>query len=337
MKSIIAFAAMLLCGSALPAQDIPIPGGKARTPPVKPATPRTGGPGADQGITGPLHAANVGKLVFTRTDLELRAINAGSFASGFGLGDPIYFRAYMAKSSVNAVAPMMGGQGNYAHRIRYRMIFRVDGGAPVETSIRAWGTAKEHAEWTTWRGQFLDRTGSKVPGNDAFRELLSKAMARGQLGPGSHQIEVELIPTVANGDNPPIVGPVVARGSFTLSVSAGAVRPDDPQICLPPAAMRNAGIENAILNRARQTWKDSATRPERVLITHTGWTFYRHPVSGIVTRRAIDARILARGSTYCTVQGYAYSQAAVGSGFESQGDFSGAEEYTSYLPCACLK
>lgn len=318
------------------------PGSNQGTSFAAPASPG----GKTQGITSELHRQNIGRIVFSGQDMPLDQMNAGMLKSGFTLGDEIYYRVYMAEPAPTRLYGKVPGvdDHNTAYFTQYRMRFTVDG-RPYEVAQRPWGTADEYKEWTTWRGQLLSWGDRFFPGQESFGELLSRATRKGDLGPGTYRIGVELIPVViinegTGGRNNFVEkarGPVVGKGEFTLTVTPSSYNRADRKICGDQAVQSNPALEQQILGHARSVWSRPEAPPVNVRITHTGWTIKRHPVTGIILSRQIDAAILSRGANFCDIQGYSYSQPYVGGSFSAgSARFSGAETYGTYIPCSCI-
>ncbi len=289
----------------------------------------------------------MGQVVFTRTDLERDRISEAALASSFNLGDPIFFRVYMREPSIEQFRAKLPGKSSYwiSRSIRYKARFTV-GGNVVDTHFRIWGKAGDHETWSTWRGELLSRAEKFQPGTEVFREFLSRATKRGLMGPGTHQIKLELIPYAINidgdvnyngssNDPPAAMGDVVATGNFTLTVKPGAYAKSDPKICALPAAQSNPALEQQILSRARALWTRPEAPPSRVVLTDYTWNMNRHPISGAVLDRNIDAMVLSRGKDYCDFQGYNYIQPYLGSFSAANASFV-SEPHNWHLPCSCL-
>lgn len=293
----------------------------------------------DQGIANPLHEKHVGKIVFTRSDVSLEALTEANFVSAFTLGERIYFRVYMKESGVRALRPLVDASisanviGNGA---RYAWRFSVDEKV-IEPEVTRWGTISDWTKFTTWRGQFLAEQ-ANLPGTAAFREVVARAYSKGLLKPGNHQIKVEVSPRLPMGDGKPeVLGPVVARGEFSLEVNPKSLRRGSDLVCpIKPSAMKDAALERSVLDLAKRTWNASGHNPVSAHILNDQWQILRHPVSGIVTRRTIAAQIQSKGTEFCTVQGYHYAQNHDGSAFRG-GEFHGAESRHTYVPCSCLE
>lgn len=300
-----------------------------------------------QGITDPVHRAHLGQIVFTRSELDRNQMSEAALVSSFNLGDPIFFRVYMREPVIEQLKPKLPGKTNYwvSRATRYKARFTV-GGNVVDTNFRIWGKAGDHETWTTWRGELLSRAEKFQPGTEIFREFLSRATRRGLMGVGTHQIKLEFIPYAINIDGdvnyngssnePPVaVGEVVATGEFSLTVRPGSYAKSDPKICGLPAAQSNPALEQQILARARALWTRPEAPPARVVLTHPGWNFNRHPISGALLDRNIDAMILSRGRDYCDFQGYNYIQPNAG-GFSAANARFVSEPHNWMLPCSCL-
>lgn len=369
MRRIAATAAVLVtagffAGSAL--AQFPSPGDILRgtSKPKPPASPRGGKQeqpnsdqgtsfrapdtptGQSQGITSDLHRQNLGKIVFSGQDMPLDQMNAGMLKTQFTLGEEIHYRVYMAEPAPTRLYGKVAGVSDHdtAYFTQYKMRFTVDG-RPYEVSQRPWGTAEEYKTWTTWRGKLLSRGGPVFPGPESFGELLSRATRKGDLGPGTYRIGVELIPVViinegTSGKNNFVEkarGPVVGKGEFSLTITPSSYSRTDPQICGVQAVQSNPALEQQIIGHARSVWTRPEAPPVKARITHSGWTIKRHPITGIILSRQIDAAILSRGADYCDIQGYSYSQPYIGGNFSAgSAKFNGAETYGTYIPCSCI-
>jgi hypothetical protein len=357
----------LLSATALPAaMQFPSVGDIIKKVPKKPKAPRTDGAkveqpnsnqgtsfskpdtpkSATQGITSEMHRKYMGRILFSGKDMPLDQMNEVMLKSAYAVGDEIYYRVYMAEPAPTKLYGKVAGvdDHNTAYFTQYKMLFTVDG-RPYEVSQRPWGTADEYKEWTTWRGQLLSRGDRFFPGQESFGELLSRATRQGDLGPGTYKIGVELIPVViinegTGGQNNFVEkarAPAVAKGEFTLTVTPSSYAKTDRKICGDQAAQSNPALEREILNHAKSVWNRPEVPPVKVRLTHSGWTVMRHPVTGIILSRQIDAAILSRGAKFCDIQGYSYSQAYVGGSFSaSNARFNNAQTYGTYIPCSCI-
>jgi hypothetical protein len=302
---------------------------------------------ASQGITSTMHQAHLGQVVFTRTELDRQYMTEAALVSSFNLGDPIFFRVYMREPVIAQLMPKLPGKSAYwvSRATRYKARFTV-GGQVVDTNFRIWGKAGDHETWTTWRGELLSRDVKFQPGTEVFREFLSRATRRGLMGVGTHQIKLEIIPYAINLDGdvnyngssnePPVAtGDVVASGEFSLTVNPGSYSKSDPKICGWPPAQSNPALEQQILGKARLSWTRPEAPPVKVVLTHSAWNYKRHPLSGLILERNIDAQIMSRGKDYCDFQGYNYIQPNAG-GYSPANSSFVSEPHNWFVPCSCL-
>ena len=326
-----------------PPEPTPTPASRSGTSPA--ASSAQASPA--QGITDPLHRAHIGQIVFTRTELDRNQMSEAALVNSFNLGDPIFFRVYMREPVIEQLKPKLPGKSNYwvSRATRYKARFTV-GGNVVDTTFRIWGKAGDHETWTTWRGELLSRAEKFQPGSEIFREFLSRATKRGLMGPGTHQIKLEITPYAINIDGdvnyngssnePPVaVGEVVATGEFSLTVRPGSYAKSDPKICGPATASPNPALEQQILSRARAMWTRPEAPPVRTALIYGGWNFNRHPISGLILDRNIDTVIMSRGRDYCDYQQYKYIQPNVG-GFSVANSSFESEPFNWMMPCSCL-
>lgn len=294
---------------------------------------------ADQGITGPMHEKFLRKIVFTRADKDMTSISEADVIQEINLGEPLFFRLYLEKSSPKLLKAKMAefSDSDISGALRWGVRFTVAGKAPVETLMEKWGTRQERAKWTTWRGVFVKDGPTTIPGMDTFGEFVSRGLIQGTISPGKNRVKVEMYPVGyknTTGKDERIDGEVAATGEITVNY-AGAIAPTS-KLCSPhPARLKDPGIETAILRLAQKQWNTQEHKPVKVEITHDGWTIRRNQLTGVVTGRSIDATIMARGAAYCQWEGYHYLQPHNGSGFEPGGEFTNATG-AHFMPCACL-
>lgn len=286
-----------------------------------------------------MHAAHQGEIVFTRSDLTLGAINEGALANEFTLGQPIFFRVYTERSAVNAIAEKnnMPASDVYADGVHYTARFTV-AGTSFYTTIKPWGGRRDHETWTTWRGQLGNPDRVQVPGADAFLELLSRATAAGLLTPGRHTIEMELIPATNTENSGKIEGGVVARGSFVLTIAAGAIAPGNATVCgRGRGAAGSAAIEVRALAVSKQFWTNPDLSPVRAIAVGDDWKVERNEITGIPIERSTRVDILTRGPKYCTRQGHDFREEYMGGGnFSTATGGVSVNFEPGFVPCGCI-
>jgi hypothetical protein len=317
-----------------PAKDTPGP--------VKMPAPKKGPPlpAPDQGITSPTHQKYVKKIVFTKVDQPMAQINEAGFTNEFKLGDLLYYRVFLEKSSVNQLRAGPGGdQLNGVVYVRpvYKMTFYLDGRKLPEKPMIYSMKPDEHAKWTTWRGAFkmddsLRRPDLFLPGESEFIEFLSDMEST--ISPGKHSIKVEIRPVISQPDMK-IEGDVMAAGEFTLNVPAGWVNRADTWLCLPKAAMKDAPLERKMMAAF------AAARPKEsgrtISITLPAWAIVRNNLTGIILHRTTSAAVGSETGGVCRMQIYDFSQEYVGNAFAGDPYLSFAGIVQRRMPCGCLK
>jgi hypothetical protein len=308
--------------------------------------PRSSGPNLpeeDQGILNELHRANVGKVVFTREDLSVQAITQAAFVEDFDLGQPMFFRVYMARSAVNEMMGKPGvdpDRGQVASNIQYRARFTVNG-QPLHTTFHYFGEWEERNRYTTWRGQFVNRNplAPRVPGSEVLREFITKGLSKGLLRTGTTAaVKMEVIPmfTPADGNSPPVVGPTVATGTFNLRIPASAINKSDPHICIPQGP-RSPAVESAALAQARPAWLARDAQPVAARMAMDGWEVRRNEFTSVPIDRKTTVLIVARNPEYCYSSQYSWTEPFAGSGFSTgSGSLAFLPFVRTYFPCSCL-
>lgn len=306
-------------------------------------------PDQDQGILNEMHRANIGRVVFTRTDLTVGSITPQSLIDTVTFGQPVFFRVYMDKTAVNTMLAQPGinpDRAAVASRIRYKARFTVNGQV-IDTTFNFFGEISERNTYTTWRGQFLSRApgneASGLPGWEVFREFVGKGSQRGILRQGqSHRVTVEIMPTYApatGGDGEPaggpLTGPVVATGAFTLQIPAGAFNRNDAYVCVP-AGPSDAAIERTAFGQMQRNWRNTDATPVAARIGLSGWEVNRNDL-GIPIDREVDVVSVARGADGCYSTRYQWSEPWAGNGFSTQsGALSLYSPVRVYFPCSCI-
>ncbi len=295
----------------------------------------------EQGITGPTHEKYQKQVVFATADRLVDDVKESEFTTEFNLGDPIYFRVFMDKIGPKALAPLLPDMDvkDIALSMTYGMRFTLAGKPTMDLKFTGFSSRSNNLEWTTWRGYFVKHPDAEITsdqGGELFREFLARATQKGWIVPGKNKLKVEIYPQMALRDKPVTTGEVVATGEVTMNYTPGVIKAGNPVLCGPhKAVQKDAALEGQILRYAQSSWKPTEYKPATVLLTSNAWTIYRHPVSGIITRRMIEAVVESKGAEYCKYQGYQFSQVFEGTSYAS-GTFTDAERTSHFMPCACM-
>lgn len=301
--------------------------------------PAQSGPAPDQGMTSPTHQKYVGKLVFLKRDQTLNQVDEAMFTSQSTLGEPLYYRVFLAASSVNSLRARPGGEklGSMA-RPDYLLSFHLDGQSAYELPMHLALKPEDHARWTTWRGAFRledslrGRPDVYLPGETEFIEFLAAKEAA--LTPGKHRLKLELRP-VYREPGLEIQGDVMASGELDLNVPADWAGPATSWLCLPRAQQHDAGLEGKML--ADFSAKHPGETPLKVAITMPAWSVERNQQTGRILRRTTSAAIGSKKGNQCRMQIYDFSQEHLGSAFSAETYLSFRGKVQHRIPCGCLK
>jgi hypothetical protein len=302
-----------------------------------PQKPSNAGPIQDQGVHNAVHAAHQNQIVFTRIDTSVSGITEADIVTDFTLGQPMFFRVYTERSAVNAIAAAnnLGAREVYADGVHYSARFTINGQV-FDTVIFPWGNRRDHETWTTWRGQFVNPNKFvRVPGSDAFLEMLSRATGAGLLKPGKHTIKMELIAKTNTENSGPISAGTVATGSFNLTVPAGVFQASNAGVCGPVRGGVSPAIETRALSQAKQFWDKPDLTPVKAIAIGGEWTIEKNELTSIPIERWTYVSIVSRGPKYCTSQGHKFTEKYAGGGSYAAGGIS-VNYNPGYVPCACL-
>jgi hypothetical protein len=172
----------------------------------------------DQGMTGNRHRENVGKIIWSKKEIGLKAQDSAVLADSFALADPIYGRFFLAHSIANtpvysggAGEPMANTGGGYEIKL-----YIDDKNVEVKFGVFTSGDYNDKLAqgWTTW--QFGPHP---IPPDDAFKwETDAWRVATKNLSPGTHDVRFELWGTLGqHRTREPL-----AAGGFKLTVGEGA-------------------------------------------------------------------------------------------------------------------
>jgi CubicO group peptidase (beta-lactamase class C family) len=191
------------------------------------------------GISGPLHRAHIGEIVFLAKPIPVEQMKASDFLKAFDLmeGRDLNIRVFMANSLTNylhRLAPGLGAAELY--RIgNYQFSFFVDGAAVyTENLIPGAGGLEAKNSRTVFRVPLISTTDEDSWG----RFLWMRFMIRGgedALSEGKHALKIEIRPYLKNPEL--VTGDLIAAGEIALNV----VKPAVDEAAIAPQAVRPGG------------------------------------------------------------------------------------------------
>ena len=172
-----------------------------------------------QGITGPLHRGNIGKIIFIAKPLTpVESLQEGDFLQSLQLDQKanLSFRAFMGTSLTNYLHKLQPGlspdeltrQGNY------QFTFFVDGKSVYQDNYFPGAIRPEIKNTETTFGLTLLDSADPESGRIWKRFLLNGGDQA--LSPGKHLLKIELRPYLRTTDTK--VGDLIAAGELQLNV-----------------------------------------------------------------------------------------------------------------------
>lgn len=171
----------------------------------------------DDGSHGPLHAANMGKILFSQARLADDAPADAPLLTEIQLGDRLYAKAFLARAAAAQLRRESAACGPSASGWVERTI-SVDGKAEA-TIGGPLTTAAEYEKQTTWIVDLAGIDSERAVIWPNFRDQLPLAYTLANLGDGTHTVEIVLGARCRAPKSPsdPLV--VLAKGTLTVKVA----------------------------------------------------------------------------------------------------------------------
>jgi hypothetical protein len=270
-----------------------------------------------EGITNPVHAANAGKIVFSRQKIDRAQPDASQFANSFADGEHIYARFYVPTAIANHYAASDGGREYLASGYQVRLT--------VDGRQAHWGfeenLSSERVRDSTRTIELYPEIDEKAEDKSALQSAARWALLLRALPPGKHTLRMEVITTAGSFQSKT----PAATGELTLD-RTGAMPKIGFSFDKVAAGQTNAELErdglSAVQRYARSAgWKEKF---EKVKIASDGWTIQRHPASGIVVAREMTFLAYAVWPDgHCTYQAIGLQQAHDGTQFAGNLEYAG--------------
>jgi hypothetical protein len=222
--------------------------------------------------TSNFHKENAGKIVFSKSPVEIKKENPGAMLNKFVAGDFIYGMMYL-KGTFKELT-----QGGY----KVSMKIFVDGNEKVS---RDFEIPREKWEWTYLSTEIVaDPKISQTKGTIQYAKALS------ELSPRKHKIKVQFVGEYGDRN-------ILSEGEFELDCSEGLDKlvkiakdlenKELSQVFMSKPEMKNAQLEKEML-AALSDWKE---KPLRVVILDNDWTAHRNAISGAIENRTIQTEV----------------------------------------------
>jgi len=256
----------------------------------------------DNGMTNELHTANVGKIVFSKTEIVKDQTSPAQFVNSFNMGDDIYARIYLARSMENEKNLINTYSGDFRYRIT------IDGNAQTTDIAKSGnypiaGDGAVYSKWTTFQIGVAPKQEdvSYYPRNEVF-VLFSKLW---KLPAGSHTIKIEAVFDVPE-DNVDESNPmnsylfttkfgaekVLASGEFTINISDAGKILAGKKMCPAFEWMNNHTdlVPDAFAMVSKATGVEEKIL--KVVIANNDWTYNRNGWGVIISRHIFGKAIV---------------------------------------------
>jgi CubicO group peptidase (beta-lactamase class C family) len=173
-----------------------------------------------EGITNPLHQANIGKIIFMETYIPIEQYKETDFLKSFQIKEPcdLSMRVYLANSLTNylhALAPELNAE-ELAKKGNYQFSFFIDDKLVYVENLNAGaGSAENKNAKTVLRAPLLSKSNEDHWGRFLWNRFLLK-VGQDALSAGAHQMKIQIKPYVQMADIK--VGEVIAEGQIELII-----------------------------------------------------------------------------------------------------------------------
>lgn len=232
----------------------------------------TGGAFSSAIFTSDFHKRNAGRIVFSKAKLNVSQVDESKVIGAFTSADWIYGTVYL-KGTFREVTKE---DWNVYLKIE------VDGNQKVD---RKFSISTEKRDAT-----FLNIELAPDPSTAETQGAETYAKAFGELSPRRHRIKVKLDGGYTT----------LAEGEFELDCTGGVDRFTKiseqlrskrlSSVRMPEPAMKNPALEKEMLAASDHP----EDKPLRVVITGSEWTVHRHPISGAIEFRTINAALATK-------------------------------------------
>lgn len=292
-----------------------------------------------EGITSPTHQKYVNKIVFASNEKSIlkKAEIEADFKNEFNYGDPIYFRVYLSKTIEQSLEHIDDGTSAFENGINLEFKFYLNDVLidNFNSSFQDGDIDREVREqWTTLRGAFKSVDNSIYMGMYQFNKLIRLNGDKFKIG--KNKLKVEIYPI--SWSNYP-KGEVIASGEITLNVKSSVINPNDPELCMPLAMMKDDVLLKNIIKNHSEEKTGFKVDPKNIRITSPKWNVNKNHY-GIPLNRTlgVSAGYKDPSSNKCFRAFYTVEQEYVGSKFENEtyllrNNIIEKEE----INCGCLK
>ena len=296
----------------------------------------------DDGISSPIHQKYLSKIVYASDSKSLsnQSEIETNFKTEFNIGEPIYFRVYLANSLTNYMIPLVKNQTAFtiSHNSTFLINYYLDNEYLESLTEDKLGLtefeSEEKDKWTTFKGALKPINDANTVGKEAFNEIIKKYETK--LTIGKHQLKMEVLPiyTELSSGSKEIKGNIIATGIITLNVKGNIIDSNDPTICLPTSNMVDNALEK---NISKAYLRDFKINPDVIRILSSKWEIERNKYTDVIIKRKLDVSIGFKENGVCYKRIYQISQQYIGTSFSGELTFTTSNQNPKYdINCKCL-
>jgi CubicO group peptidase (beta-lactamase class C family) len=289
-----------------------------------------------EGITSPLHQANLGKIVFTAKSIPVESLKETDFLKTFELTgtDDLAMRAFMDNSLTNylhALAPELSVD-ELMRNGNYQFSFFVDGRLIHKENLNPFWLSVDNKNTKTTHGSvFINSATPESPWGTVWHIFLLNGGAQA-LTAGKHLLRIELRPYLKTNDLK--VGSLLAAGELPLTVFQPTV---DPKLMAIQPIQAGSGwqISKDVydtgkireLNReiAEKLYKDIMS----IVVIKDGKLLVEEYFSGATRQTLHDTRSVGK-SFASTMMGIAINDGYIKSENQTLADFYDLKKFANY-------
>jgi hypothetical protein len=289
-----------------------------------------------EGITSPIHQKYLNKIVFTSNEKSIakKAEIEADFKSEFTIGEPIYFRFYLSKTIEQSLANIDDGSSDFENGINLAFKFYINDVLidNMKSKFQFGDIDREiREEWTTLRGSFKSVDNSKYIGKSQFEDLLRLNGDKFKIGKNNFKVEIYPLSNYKYGD-------VIASSEIILNLKNSLINPNDSEVCLPLAGMKDDLLLKSIANAHPEGKAGFKVNPNNMRITSTKWGIKKNEYGKTLYRYlGVCAGYKDLSTNKCYRAYYNIEQDFVESKFLSDINFRTLFDPKEEINCGCLK
>lgn len=267
-----------------------------------------------QGITSPVHEKYVKKIVFSNTEIAEGNPDESSFLKTYTISDKLIYRIFLDNSITNTLykhEDITESDVKYP-KVLYKFYLN---GELIFTEVQ--DKLKELQTRTTWEGNMFthkDKNTWEDIEEGTFRKLLIRFEEK--LSASSNTLKIEAYAVAWNGG----YRDLIAEGELTLVNKPESFKNllKYQQFTFPkPGTLSTKEMEKQILDQMIKN-QPASYNHIKVVITSDDWSIERHPVSGVITHRTLDAAIIYMKDQKCYFIYGLMGQEYNGTGYQTQ-------------------